>query len=187
MLVNVVPNLPARNPPRSGVQVLLRLKAAISKLNSVFDVPISRDSLDLRGPSIYVALSMIEVRRLRSDRPKPCAQLVTANAQRASTKKSSNSDNISTRTAWLDRGRLEEHRRNVTVLMCEYVCVTESRLRTLEASAPDSCICARLSCSRASVARPGASHCGCVKDEGEERRVARSCTSPTTKCDGPCQ
>lgn len=56
ILVIVVPKRPARTPPTRGVQVLLRLKAAMSKLNSVFDVPISRDSRVFRGPKIYEAL-----------------------------------------------------------------------------------------------------------------------------------
>ena len=58
MLVIVVPNLAARSPPRRGVHVLLRLNAAIRRLNSVLDVPSSRESLVLRGPRIYVALLM---------------------------------------------------------------------------------------------------------------------------------
>jgi hypothetical protein len=43
-------------PPTNGVQVLFRLNAEISKLNSVFEVPISRERRDLRGPRIYEAL-----------------------------------------------------------------------------------------------------------------------------------
>lgn len=43
-------------PPTRGVHVPEEDNAASSKPNSVFDVPISRDSRLLRGPRMYVAL-----------------------------------------------------------------------------------------------------------------------------------
>jgi hypothetical protein len=48
--LQAVPRRAASRPPINGVQVLLRLNAAIMRLNSAFDVPISRDSRDFRGP-----------------------------------------------------------------------------------------------------------------------------------------
>lgn len=56
ILVVVVPSLLASSPPTKGVQVLLRENAEMRSENSVLLVPISRDSLDLRGPNIYDAL-----------------------------------------------------------------------------------------------------------------------------------
>lgn len=59
MLVNVVPMVAASKPPASGVQVLFRLNAASSKLNSVLEVPISRESRDFKGPRMYEALQNV--------------------------------------------------------------------------------------------------------------------------------
>lgn len=56
ILVYVVPNLEAIKPPTSGVHVLFKENAEMRRLNSVFDVPSSRVSLDLSGPRIYEAL-----------------------------------------------------------------------------------------------------------------------------------
>lgn len=56
MLVKVVPSLLASRPPTKGVQVLFNENAEIKSENSVLSVPISRESLDLRGPRIYEAL-----------------------------------------------------------------------------------------------------------------------------------
>ena len=58
MLVIVVPRYPASTAARRGVQVLFKLKAAIRRLNSVFEVPISRESRVLIGPRIYDALGV---------------------------------------------------------------------------------------------------------------------------------
>ena len=59
ILVMVVPRCPARKPPIRGVQVLFKLNAAISRLNSVLEVPISRESLVFNGPRMYYALSIV--------------------------------------------------------------------------------------------------------------------------------
>lgn len=56
MLVKVVPRLLAKTPPRRGVHVLLRLKADIKRLNSVCEVPNSRERRLFNGPSTYEAL-----------------------------------------------------------------------------------------------------------------------------------
>ena len=64
ILVTVVPRYPARTPPTRGVQVLFKLSAAISKLNSVFEVPISRERRVFKGPKIYEALDIIMVRNV---------------------------------------------------------------------------------------------------------------------------
>ena len=56
MLVKVVPIVLARIPPSNGVQVLFRLNAEIKRLNSVCDVPSSREMRLLSGPSTYEAL-----------------------------------------------------------------------------------------------------------------------------------
>lgn len=56
ILVNVVPNRLAKTPPTSGVHVLLRENADMSRENSVLLVPISRARRDLRGPRMYDAL-----------------------------------------------------------------------------------------------------------------------------------
>ena len=56
MLVTVVPSLLAIMPPIRGVHVLFKLNAEISRLNSVLDVFISRESRDFSGPSVYDAL-----------------------------------------------------------------------------------------------------------------------------------
>jgi hypothetical protein len=45
-----VPNRHTSKPPTNGVHVLFRSKAAIMRENSEFEVPISRDKRDLRGP-----------------------------------------------------------------------------------------------------------------------------------------
>lgn len=58
ILVIVVPRYPASTAPSRGVQVLFKLKAAMSRLNSVFDVPISIESRVLSGPRIYDALTV---------------------------------------------------------------------------------------------------------------------------------
>ena len=63
ILVNVVPKRLARIPPTSGVQVLFKPKADNSKPNSVLEVPISRCSLLLRGPSIFEALKNLSIRK----------------------------------------------------------------------------------------------------------------------------
>ena len=55
-LASVVPSLQANTPPTRGVQVPFRLKADIKRLNSVLEVPSSRDSRDLRGARVYDAL-----------------------------------------------------------------------------------------------------------------------------------
>jgi hypothetical protein len=56
ILVYVVPSREAIRPPTNGVHVLFKLNAEMRRLNSVFEVPSSRDNLDLRGPRIYEAL-----------------------------------------------------------------------------------------------------------------------------------
>lgn len=59
MLVYVVPSLEAMSPPTNGVQVVFRLSAEISRLNSVFEIPISRNRRDFRGPRILVPLEYL--------------------------------------------------------------------------------------------------------------------------------
>ena len=68
MLASVVPSLLASIPPTRGVQVLFRLKADIKRLNSVFEVPSSRDSRDLRGPRVYDALLRCKLEVLTEER-----------------------------------------------------------------------------------------------------------------------
>lgn len=87
MLVKVVPRVAASTPPARGVHVLFRLKAASSKLNSVFEVPISLVIRDLRGARIYVALQSPGVQELAKtiDLPMVKDVLVASDAQRACT------------------------------------------------------------------------------------------------------
>ena len=59
MLVYVVPCLEAISPPTNGVQVVFKLSAEISRLNSVFEIPISRNRRDFRGPRILVPLEYL--------------------------------------------------------------------------------------------------------------------------------
>lgn len=63
MLVVVVPKRLANSPPTRGVQVLLRLNADIKRLNSVLEVPNSRERRDLSGPRIYEALNATRQRK----------------------------------------------------------------------------------------------------------------------------
>lgn len=56
ILLTVVPSRAVITPPTKGVHVPDKDSAASNKPNSVLDVPISRDSLVLRGPRMYVAL-----------------------------------------------------------------------------------------------------------------------------------
>jgi hypothetical protein len=56
ILVYVVPNRDAIKPPTNGVHVLFKETAEMRRLNSVFEVPSSLPSFDLRGPRIYDAL-----------------------------------------------------------------------------------------------------------------------------------
>lgn len=80
---SVVPSLLANIPPTRGVQVPFRLKADIKRLNSVLEVPSSRDSLDLRGARVYDAL----LRHKPEAFTKESDILMASNAQRASTHK----------------------------------------------------------------------------------------------------
>jgi hypothetical protein len=59
MLVYVVPSLEAMSLPTKGAQVVFKLNAKISRLNSVFEVPIARDRRDLRGPRILEPLEYL--------------------------------------------------------------------------------------------------------------------------------
>lgn len=87
MLVKVVPRVAASTPPARGVQVLFRLKAASSKLNSVFEVPISLVIRDLRGARIYVALQSHRVQALTKTVGSSLVKdvLVTSDTQRTCT------------------------------------------------------------------------------------------------------
>lgn len=87
ILVKVVPRVAASTPPTRGVQVLFRVKAASSRLNSVFEVPISLVIRDLSGARIYVALQLVGVHELAKPVVSPTVKdvLVAADAQRTCT------------------------------------------------------------------------------------------------------
>jgi len=78
----VVPSLLASSPPTRGVQVLFSENAEMSRENSVLLVPISLDSRDLRGPSMYDALQTGRKQDAIQDRG-GWHSLMTADAQRA--------------------------------------------------------------------------------------------------------
>lgn len=82
-LVYVVPSREAKKPPTRGVHVLFKLKAEMRRLNSVFEVPSSRDNLDLRGPKMYDALNIYMTyeanHRIKIEKPDV---LVTPDTQR---------------------------------------------------------------------------------------------------------
>lgn len=79
ILVKVVPSLLANRPPTNGVHVLFKLRAATIRLNSALFVPISRDSRDFKGPSMFVALPNY-VRLCHGTQGKNGGVLVTSDA-----------------------------------------------------------------------------------------------------------
>jgi len=83
-LLTAVPSRAVITPPTKGVHVPEEDNAASSKPNSVLDVPISRDSRLLRGPSIYVALGT-KVCLGNEDKRGIEDSLMTPDAQRART------------------------------------------------------------------------------------------------------
>lgn len=95
ILLTVVPRRAVITPPTKGVQVPDNDNAASSKPNSVLDVPISRDSLLLRGPRMYVALLKILSRETCKRKDERENGLVTANAQGAGTQQSQRSNQYS--------------------------------------------------------------------------------------------
>ena len=71
--------------------MLLRLYAAMRRLNSVLDVPTSRDRRDLSGPRKYWPLQL-KFKFSRVIKGNRKISLVTAYAKRAGAKKSENAD-----------------------------------------------------------------------------------------------
>lgn len=90
MLVRVVPSRLASSPPKSGVHVLFKLKAAIKRPKSVCEVPISRARRLLSGPRIYEALGQRERCTDRTNDKEHI--LMTSNAKATSTQKGQSSN-----------------------------------------------------------------------------------------------